>query len=143
MRKGIILFTVVACFFMEGLSYAWIPDTGQTKCYNNINTVVITCPQPGEDFYGQDGEFKYDQLNAMLLYQLRRHKRVNAQILPITVQPAGLDEAEARFQLLLTGGEGWIPDSGQLFEVISLWQLQDGEWRLRSAQWQPVGPGAR
>ncbi len=96
-----------------------------------------------KDFYGQGGEFKHDQLNAMLLYQLRRHKRVHAQILPITVQAAGVDEAEARFQILLTGGEGWMPDTGQLYEVTSLWQMQEGEWRLRSAQWRPVGPGAR
>jgi len=32
-----------------------LPDTGQTKCYDN--TVEITCPQPGEDFYGQDAEY--------------------------------------------------------------------------------------
>lgn len=96
-----------------------------------------------EDFYGQGGEFNHDQLNAMLLYQLRLHKRVHAQVLPVTVQPAGVDEAEARFQMLVTGGEGWLPDTGQLYEVVSLWQMQDGEWRLRSAQWQPVGSGAR
>jgi len=96
-----------------------------------------------EDFYGQSGELNHDQLNGMLLYQLRRHKRVHAQILPVTVQAAGIDEAEARFQMLVTGGEGWLPDTGQLYEVVSLWQMQDGEWRLRSAQWQPVGPGVR
>lgn len=96
-----------------------------------------------EDFYGQGGEFNHDQLNAMLLYQLRRHKSVQARILPISVQPAGVDEAEARFQMLLTGGEGWMPETGQLYEVISIWQMQVGEWRLRSAQWQPVGPGTR
>ena len=32
-----------------------IPDTGQTKCYNN--TEEIPCPQPGEPFYGQDGNY--------------------------------------------------------------------------------------
>jgi hypothetical protein len=32
-----------------------IPDTGQTKCYNN--TTEITCPQPGEPFYGQDAQY--------------------------------------------------------------------------------------
>jgi hypothetical protein len=96
-----------------------------------------------EDFHGQGGEFNHDQLNAMLLYQLRRYKRVHAQLLPVQVQPAGIDEAEARFQILLTGGEGLLPDTGQLYEVISIWQMQDGEWRLRSAQWQPTGTGSQ
>jgi len=32
-----------------------IPDTGQTKCYDN--TKEIPCPQPGEPFYGQDANY--------------------------------------------------------------------------------------
>ncbi len=32
-----------------------IPDTGQTKCYDN--TTEITCPNPGQDFYGQDAQY--------------------------------------------------------------------------------------
>ena len=32
-----------------------VPDTGQTTCYDNEKE--IPCPQPGEDFYGQDGNY--------------------------------------------------------------------------------------
>ena len=32
-----------------------IPDTGQTKCYDN--TQEIPCPNPGESFYGQDAQY--------------------------------------------------------------------------------------
>ena len=32
-----------------------LPDSGQTKCYNN--TEEIACPERGESFYGQDGNF--------------------------------------------------------------------------------------
>ena len=32
-----------------------IPDTGQTKCYNDSQE--IPCPQPGESFYGQDAHY--------------------------------------------------------------------------------------
>ena len=44
-----------------------IPDTGQTKCYDN--SVEITCPLPGEDFYGQDAQYdinpqSYTKLDA-------------------------------------------------------------------------------
>jgi uncharacterized repeat protein (TIGR01451 family) len=44
-----------------------IPDTGQTQCYND--TGVIPCPQSGEDFYGQDGNYlinppSYTKLDA-------------------------------------------------------------------------------
>ncbi len=32
-----------------------VPDTGQTKCYNN--SAEITCPSPGLPFYGQDAQY--------------------------------------------------------------------------------------
>lgn len=92
-----------------------------------------------DDFRGQGGELNHDQLNALLLYQLRRYQKVHAQLLPITVTPAGLDEAEARFQVLLTGGAGVLPESGRLYQVTSMWRYQDGEWVLQSAQWQAAG----
>jgi hypothetical protein len=40
--------------FGQGVSYA-IVDTGQTNCYNN--TGQMTCPSPGQPFYGQDSQF--------------------------------------------------------------------------------------
>jgi hypothetical protein len=91
-----------------------------------------------DDFRGQGGELNHDQLNGLLLYQLRRYQRVHAQLLPVSVQPAGLDEAEASFQILLTGGAGLLPVSGQLYQVSSLWRYQDGQWLLQSAMWQPA-----
>ena len=33
-----------------------VVDTGQTKCYDNSQE--ITCPQPGEPFYGQDAQYQ-------------------------------------------------------------------------------------
>jgi len=44
-----------------------LPDTGQTKCYDNSGE--ITCPEAGEDFYGQDASYlinppSYTKLDA-------------------------------------------------------------------------------
>jgi hypothetical protein len=37
--------------------FAWpFPDTGQTKCYNDF--VEISCPAPGQPFYGQDAQYQ-------------------------------------------------------------------------------------
>lgn len=33
-----------------------VPDTGITKCYDNDGE--IPCPQPGQDFYGQDAQYR-------------------------------------------------------------------------------------
>ena len=32
-----------------------VPDTGQTLCYDL--TDIMTCPSPGQDLYGQDGNY--------------------------------------------------------------------------------------
>jgi len=63
-----LLLTIVGVLGVPTPSFAVpLPDTGQTKCYNN--TEEITCPQPGEDFYGQDGDYlinppSYTKLDA-------------------------------------------------------------------------------
>ncbi|WP_428559068.1 MAG: DUF1566 domain-containing protein [Solidesulfovibrio sp. DCME] len=33
-----------------------LPDTGQTTCYNAA--LIITCPGPGQDYYGQDANYQ-------------------------------------------------------------------------------------
>ncbi len=45
-----------------------VPDTGVTKCYDNDGN-VITCPSPGQRFYGQDANYtinppSYTKLDA-------------------------------------------------------------------------------
>ena len=53
--RGFLL-AIFALLTLGGYALAGtLPDTGQTKCYND--TEEITCPQPGEDFYGQDGSY--------------------------------------------------------------------------------------
>jgi len=61
-----ILISLLLTFAVD--VYAWpVPDTGQTKCYDNSSE--IPCPQPGEPFYGQDANYtinpsSYTKLDA-------------------------------------------------------------------------------
>lgn len=91
-----------------------------------------------DDFGGQDGMMTRDELSAMVLFQLNQHRRLQVQLLPISVTPTMPGEAEASFRVLVTGGPGWVPDSGQLYTVQSRWQEQDGDWLLVTARWQAV-----
>ena len=57
MRK---IIAITALYLVSLSSMVWavdcpIPDTGLTKCYDM--TQEITCPQQGEDFYGQDAQY--------------------------------------------------------------------------------------
>lgn len=59
MKRGVILgiVLIVAAFVFCPLTVSAgpVPDTGQTTCYDADGN-VITCPQPGEAFYGQDAQ---------------------------------------------------------------------------------------
>ncbi len=58
----------LSVLFMPVCAFAWpVPESGVTKCSND--TEEITCPAPGEDFYGQDANYtinprSYTKLDA-------------------------------------------------------------------------------
>ena len=70
-RRFGMMATIALTFVMVMVGYCLagpVPDTGQTKCYNDAGN-EITCPQPGEAFYGQDGSYtinppSYTKLDA-------------------------------------------------------------------------------
>ena len=39
---------------------------------------------------------------------------------------------------LVTGGPGWIPERGQVYDFTTAWRERDDEWQLVGADWEPV-----
>ena len=91
-----------------------------------------------EDFTGQNGAMTREQVRAMVVFQLNRHKRLQAQLFPIHVAESGANTATADFRALVTGGPNWIPENGQVFDFETHWRLVDDEWYLYAASWTPV-----
>jgi len=91
-----------------------------------------------EDFAGQSGRMNRDQVRALVVFQLRRYERLQAQLFPIRVTETGPETAGAEFRALITGGPGWIPESGQVYEFSTAWRRRDGDWVVVSADWRPV-----
>lgn len=89
-------------------------------------------------FTGQNGTMNRDQFNALVLYHLHRDQNLHAQLFPIQVTSSDPGYAEARFRALLTGGAGWLPERGQIYDIVTRWQQRDDEWMLVSAQWKPA-----
>ena len=57
-----MIFSYIALLFLSTYAFATpVPDTGQTKCYNN--TVEIPCPPTGQPFYGQDGNYSINPMS--------------------------------------------------------------------------------
>lgn len=88
-----------------------------------------------EDFVGPGG---MDQRGLARMAQgvFLRHKGVDANLGPLDMDVRG-EHATVRFTAAVTGGEGLLPDSGQVYEVDTQWRLEGGEWRLVRANWKP------
>ena len=91
-----------------------------------------------EDFSAQDGKMTRDEVRALVIFQLNRHRRLQGQLFPISVIETGPVSAQASFRALVTGGPGWIPDSGQVYDFETTWQLDGSDWLLTAANWKPV-----
>jgi hypothetical protein len=90
------------------------------------------------DFTGQNGAMSREQVRALVVLQLNRHKRLQAQLFPIHVRETGENSATARFRALVTGGPSWIPESGQVYDFETSWRQEEGDWLLQAANWSPV-----
>ncbi len=96
-----------------------------------------------DGFSAQSGGMLREDFARYLFLQLNERRRVEARLFPITVEVQGPNLAVARFNVLLTGGAGLIPDDGQLFSVETEWVLEDGSWLLWRADWRAVSPALR
>ncbi len=94
-----------------------------------------------EDFRGQGGGMNRDQLRAYIVLQFNRYQDLDARIFPVTVTEISALEATADFRALLTGGAGWLPEDGQLFQINTHWRLEGGDWMLAAASWKPIAIG--
>ena len=91
-----------------------------------------------EDFQGQLGDMDRQAFHRFMIFQINQHRRLRAQFFPIYVTDLGNGQATAKFQLLVTGGAGLLPDSGQLYDVQTRWTRDSSDWMLTGAEWEPV-----
>ena len=91
-----------------------------------------------DDFTAREGRMNRDQVRAMVVFQLNRYERLQAQLFPIAVTETGAETAEASFRALVTGGPNWIPDSGQVYDFETAWRRDGDDWMLISADCDPV-----
>jgi len=91
-----------------------------------------------DTFSGQQGSLDRREFHRFMIFQINQHRRLQAQFFPIFVTETGEDTASAHFKILVTGGAGLLPDSGQLFEVETEWMRNGGDWMLGRADWEAL-----
>ena len=87
------------------------------------------------DFVGPQGMDRQG-LARMAQAVFLRHQGIDATLGPLDIDMHG-DAATERFTAAVTGGNGLLPDTGQVYDVDTDWRLEDGEWRLVRANWKP------
>lgn len=88
-----------------------------------------------EEFAGPDGMDR-ERFRQYLAVIWLRNREVGVNLGPLDVKLIG-ERATVDFTAAATGGEGWMPDRAQVYQVSTGWRVEDGEWRLISARWEP------
>jgi hypothetical protein len=121
------------------------PDEAQIRAQIDVQEQTAEAGEIGafmdgiaENFGGQRGNLSREQLKELLRIQLLAHTRIGVTLTGIEVE-VSKDFAEARFNALLTGGAGFIPDSGDAFDVVTDWQKIDDRWVVVAARWTRLG----
>lgn len=130
----VTLFVItVSVFAMLSPEHAWsyrLPDTGQDKCYDGVGN-VISCPNPGERFYGQDGQYQgalrsyrdngngtVTDLNTGLMWQQGDDQNGTDGNAPYYTWQQALDYCS---ELALAGYQDWrLPSVKELTSLVNL-----------------------
>lgn len=94
-----------------------LPATGQTKCYND--TTEITCPEPGEAYYGQDSQY---QAGSPMAYQANANGTVTDLVTGLLWQQATSNTARTYSQVQAYCSS-YSPDGSTDWRVPSLQEL--------------------
>lgn len=89
-----------------------------------------------EDFSGSDGLDRESFRRYVQLVWLQ-NKDIGVQMGPLDVKLMD-DRATVDFTVALSGGQGLLPDRGQIYQVQTGWRREGDDWRLISATWKPV-----
>lgn len=89
-----------------------------------------------DDFSGTNG---MDRDNFRRYVQLiwLQNKDIGVQMGPLDVKLME-DRATVNFTVALSGGQGVLPDRGQIYQVQTGWRQEGEDWRLISATWKPA-----
>jgi hypothetical protein len=89
-----------------------------------------------EDFAGSEGMDR-DNFRRYVQIIWLRHKDIGVQMGPLDVKIME-ERATVNFSVALSGGQGLIPDQGQIYQVQTGWRLDGDDWKLISATWKPT-----
>ena len=88
------------------------------------------------DFVGPGGMDR-DAFRRTAALLWLRSREIGVTLGPLDVEVTG-EHARVGFTAATRGGAGILPEQAQVYRVRTAWRLEDGDWRLISAEWEPA-----
>lgn len=140
-RVALSMFALLSMLHVTGCSDT--PDEARLRAGIDEMQAAVQEQRPGDfmqfvtdDFIGEGGMDRA-ALHNLLRAQLLRNASIGATRGPLDIQIRG-DQASVGFSVVLTGGAGGlVPERAQGYSIKTGWRIEDGEWRLFLAEWEP------
>ncbi|MDT8448987.1 MAG: hypothetical protein RQ847_02330 [Wenzhouxiangellaceae bacterium] len=91
-----------------------------------------------EDFIAGNGGLDRRAMELLVRRERLARDAIHVRRLDTKVRLIGEGRAAASFRALATGGSGVLPDEARFWQVTTGWRLDDGRWRVISAEWEPA-----
>ena len=91
--------------------------------------------QFNDDFSTPTGLDKQWVKRVMLL-QMMRQQSIHVVLTHLQIEARDDFITDASFNVLITGGQGLIPQDGAIYQVETQWRLLDDDWLLNYASWR-------
>jgi hypothetical protein len=143
LSPGRVLLLALLCGWLTACSEN--PD--EARLLERLNTLETALQDKKSDavldlltdnFTTGEGQTPVDVKRLLLAHFLRNQNiGVMRTGTEVSLDDSYRDQATARFQALVTGGEGLLPERGRQFQVESRWLFQNGDWYLDRLEWKP------
>ena len=92
--------------------------------------------EPIADDFAGPGGMDRQMFRRYVMAITLRNRQIGVQLGPLDVKMFG-ERATVSFTAATTGGAGWLPDRARIYQVETNWRMQDGDWKLMTARWEP------
>jgi hypothetical protein len=140
-RRSLILLAVIAQFGLFSCSrqppeQALRSTIAEMQAAAEAHDTDALFEPIAEDFAGSEGMDRQAFRRYVALTGMQNQK-VGVQLGPLDVKLFD-QRATVSFTAGLSGGANWLPERAQVYQVDTGWRLDDGEWKLISAKWEPT-----
>ena len=141
----IYLLKISLTAFLLMLSTACTDTPDEEQIAENLN-IIITSAQEKKmseawplihDGFVANNRNNKDELKKMAFMMAKRYQNINVTVVTksTTINANAPTRATTEMEILLSGGQGYLPSDGKLLTATVKW-VKDGDWLVYRANWE-------